>query len=169
MKKISTKQLVIMALMIAMDVVLTRIFSIQTPVIRISFGFLPIAIVAMMYGPISGAIVGALGDIIGASLFATGAYFPGFTLTGLLVGAVYGLFLYKRMEKMPNIIASVLIVTIILQLGLDTLWVHMITGTPYVALLPWRAVRTAAMIPVQIILIKYVARSLINLKIWRPE
>jgi len=154
MRIFSTKQLVTMALMLAMEVVLTRFLSINTPMIRIGFGFLPIAVVAVMYGPIRAALVGALADFIGANMFGTGAYFPGFTLTGFLIGATYGVFMYKRPSKMFNIVASVLIVTIAWQLALDTLWVHIITGTPYVALLPWRIARTVAMIPVQIFSIK---------------
>ena len=160
MRKFGVLQLVIMALMLAMEVVLTRFLSINTPVIRIGFGFLPIAVVAMMYGPVSGAIVGALADFIGANLFGTGAYFPGFTLTGFMVGATYGIFMYKRPGKMFYIVASVLVVTIAWQLAMDTLWVHMITEVSYVALLPWRIARTVVMIPVQIILIKSIARVL---------
>lgn len=160
MRNFGVKQLVIMALMLAMEVVLTRFLSINTPVIRVGFGFLPIAVVAMMYGPVSGAIVGALADFIGANLFGTGAYFPGFTLTGFMVGATYGVFMYKRPGKMFHIVASVLVVTIAWQLAMDTLWVHMITEVSYVALLPWRIARTVVMIPVQIILIKSIARVL---------
>jgi len=160
MRKFGVLQLVIMALMLAMEVVLTRFLSINTPVIRIGFGFLPIAVVAMMYGPISAAIVGALADFIGANLFGTGAYFPGFTLTAFLMGATYGVFMYKRPGKMFYIVASVLVVTIAWQLAMDTLWVHMITEVSYVALLPWRIARTVVMIPVQIILIKSIARVL---------
>jgi len=146
-----------MALMLAMEVVLTRFLSINTPVIRIGFGFLPIAVVAIMYGPISAALVGTLADFIGANMFGTGAYFPGFTLTAFLIGTTYGVFMYKKPGKMFYIVASVLIVTIAWQLATDTLWVSMITGASYVALLPWRIVRSVAMIPVQIILIKAIA------------
>ena len=160
MKNISTKQIVIMALMIAMDIVLTRILSIQTPIIRISFGFLPIVITAVLYGPLSAAIVGTLADFTGASIFSIGAPFPGFTFTAFLTGAVYGLFIYKRPGSTFHIVTAVLIVTVILQLGLDTLWVHMITGSSYIALLPPRALRTVIMIPVQIILIKSLIRML---------
>jgi len=155
LRKFGTKQLVIMALMLAMEIVLTRFLSINTPHVRIGFGFLPIAVVAIMYGPISGAIVGALADFMGANMFGTAAYFPGFTLTGFLLGATYGVFMYKRAGKMFHIVASVLIVTVAWQLFMDTYWLHIIWGTPYFPLMfPWRLVRTAIMIPTQIILIK---------------
>jgi len=164
MKKFNTKQLVVMALMIAMEVVLTRLLSIQTPEIRFSLGFLPIAVTAMMFGPLSAGIVGALADFIGVSLFGTGTPFPGFVLSGFLIGATYGLLMYKRVGQMLYIVIAVLIVTVAIQLALDTLWVHMIIGTPYVVLLPMRAVRSLIMIPVQIILIKSIAHTLRSMK-----
>jgi len=162
MQRFNTKQLVVMGLMIAMEIILSRFLAIQTPTIRIGFGFLAIAVTAMLYGPISAAIVGALADIIGVTFFTGNALFPGFTVTAVLMGLVYGLFMHKRMGKTMPIVIAVLIVTIVLQLGLDTHWVHMLTGTPHIALLPPRVIRTIIMIPVQIILIKVIARVLIS-------
>lgn len=160
MRSFNTKQLVIMALMIAMNVMLARFLSIQTPTIRICFTFLPIAVVAMMYGPISAALVGALADLLGSLLFPVGPYFYGFTVTAFLMGATYGVFMYKRVGKMFYITISVLIVTVIWQLALDTYWLHMLWDVPYVSLLPWRIVRTVIMIPVQVALIKAIAHVL---------
>ena len=45
-------KLVIISLLIALEILLTRIFCIQTPLLRISFGFLPPALTAMLYGPL---------------------------------------------------------------------------------------------------------------------
>ncbi len=53
---------------------------------------MPVFIAAYLYGPIGGAVVGGIADFIGAILFPIGAYFPGFTLTCVITGAVYGLF-----------------------------------------------------------------------------
>ena len=41
-----------------------------------------------------------------------------------------------------------------LQLGLDTLWLVMITGKGYLALLPTRAIKSLVMIPVQVLTIR---------------
>ena len=51
MKNNSVKKLVEISLLIALEVILTRFCSINTATLRIGFGFLPIAIIAMMYGP----------------------------------------------------------------------------------------------------------------------
>ena len=167
MKDSNVKKTVIMALLIALEIVLTRFTSIQTATVRISFGFLPIAIIAMMYGSIYAGIGAAVADIIGVALFPVGAYFPGFTLTAFLTGVVYGAFLHKRAEKLLPICAAALIVTMVLQLGLDTLWIRTITGEAYVALLPLRFIKSLIMAPIQITLIRAAASE--RFGIWRAS
>lgn len=157
MKKPTAKMLAVTALLIAMEVILTRFLSVQTPILRISFGFLPIVLIALIYGPLYAGIGAALADIIGATLFPAGAFFPGFTLTAFLTGLVYGLMLYNRRKSFVHICIAVLTVTIVLQLGLDTLWLSIITGKGYLALLPARIIKTAIMAPVQIICIRMAA------------
>ena len=65
MKNNSVKKLVEISLLIALEVILTRFCSINTATLRIGFGFLPIAIIAMMYGPLSAGVAYALGDLLG--------------------------------------------------------------------------------------------------------
>ena len=95
-KRTNTEKLVITAILIALEVILTRFVGISTPMLRISFGFLPMVIVAMYYGPIWGGGAYALADVLGSLIFPTGAYFPGFTVSACLTGIIYGLFLHKR-------------------------------------------------------------------------
>jgi len=162
-KIITLKEMIILALLIAMEIVLSRFLSISMPTIKISFAFLPIAFAAILFGPIWAGIAGALADFLGAILFPVGAFFPGFTLTALLVGVVYGLFLYKGHSSLTKdilrITIAAFIVTFILQLGLDTLWVSMITGTDYVALIATRVIRSAVMLPIQVVLISLIKAS----------
>ena len=51
-KKSATSRLVIMAFLIAMEIILTRFCSINTPILRIGFGFLPVAMMGIMFGPV---------------------------------------------------------------------------------------------------------------------
>ena len=89
MKKNKSNYLTIIvttALLIALDVILTRFLSIQTQFLRIGFGFLPVAVAGIAYGPFWGAVTGAVGDILGMIIYPPAEYFPGFTLTALLTG-----------------------------------------------------------------------------------
>lgn len=130
--------------------------SIHTPIVRIGFGFLPLALTSILYGPWVGGITAAIADLIGFALFPTGTYFPGFTLTAFLTGFTYGLLFHNKPKSQKRVLLSVLIVCIFLNLGLDTLWLSILIGKGYVVLLPTRIIKTLIMIPVQFIIISLV-------------
>ena len=148
--RLSTQNLVTIALLVAMEVVLSRFLSINAWNIKIGFSFLPIVIGAILMGPVAGGLVGALGDFIGAILFPIGAYFPGFTFTAFLTGLVFGLFLH-RSQSFPRIVGAVLVNQCILSLCLNTLWISMLYGSPYGPLFVTRIVQTVILIAVQIV------------------
>lgn len=151
------RKMVFLALFIALEVVLTRFLSIQTPIVRIGFTFLPIALSSMMFGPWFGGIAAALADILGMMIFPVGgAYFPGFTLTAFLTGTIYGIFLYKKPKNLFRISMAVIVISVIINLGLDTLWLWMITGKAIMVLLPARVIKCLIMIPMQIPMIHVV-------------
>ncbi|WP_455539994.1 folate family ECF transporter S component [Terrisporobacter sp.] len=160
-KKFDVKKLIQISLLIAIEVILTRFCSINTPIVRIGFGFLPIAIIAMMYGPLSAGIAYALGDILGMMLFSSGSFFPGFTLTAFLTGIVYGAFLYNKPKTWPRIIGAVLTVCLVINLGLDTYWLSILMGKGYIALLPTRIIKSVLMIPVQTLIIGIIWKKVV--------
>lgn len=149
-----TRNLVFVALLIALNLVLTRFFAIQTPIVRIGFGFIPIALSAMFFGPSIGGIVAALADILGMIIFPQGAFFPGFTLTAFVGGFIYGTFLYNRSKSWKNILLACIAISIIVNLGLNTLWVSMITGNAFIAIIGPRVVKEIILIPIQTTLIQ---------------
>lgn len=162
----NTKKIVAIALLIALDIVMTRFLSIQTPALRIGFGFLPTAVTGILFGPIFAALAAVLGDLLGFFLFSQGgAYHPGFTITAALTGATYGFFLHKKQDIL-RISIAVPIVTIFWGLGLNTFWLTQLLGQGYLALLPGRAVSAAVMTAVQIALIKIISHML---KVTKPH
>ena len=78
--RFTTEMLVFTGFMIALSVVLSKLVSINISFLRIGFGFLPIAVLAMLYGPYVAAIGYGIADLLGAWLFPTGTFFPGFTV-----------------------------------------------------------------------------------------
>ncbi len=156
------KKLVITGLMIALNILLVRVLSIQTPMVRIDFGFLPLAIVAILYGPIWAGAAGAIGDILGITLMPVGTPFFGFTLTAFLTGACYGLFLHKKEITYKRVILAVLPVSLICQLLLDTYWLKLLMGKSFIALMPLRLVKVGIMFPIQIIMIYLVWHKVIS-------
>lgn len=94
-----TKKIILSGLLLATLIILSRFLSIKTPILVISFSFIPIMISSILLGPKYSCIISALGDLIGALLFPFGAYFVGFTIFQALVGLIYGLFLYNKRRR----------------------------------------------------------------------
>lgn len=92
LKKIfSTQNLVMMAALIAMQIVLARFLSIQvSDTLRISFESIPVILAGMWLGPIPGAIVAVLADFLGTILSGYGTWFPPLVLGPLAVGILSG-------------------------------------------------------------------------------
>jgi ECF transporter S component (folate family) len=154
-----TKKLIVSAQLLALDVVLTRLLAINTPVMKIGLGFAAVALCAVLYGPWWAALVAALGDLVGALLFPTGAFFPGFTLTAACTGLIFGLCLYRRDRSLLwPILAAALNVLLVSYLA-NTAMITYISGTPYTTLLKARAVQLAVMLPVQIVVLSFLHRS----------
>ena len=153
LKKNNTLRLVVMAFMIAISIVLTRFCSINTPIVRIGFGFLPCAIMGIMYGPLWAGAGYAIADILGMVIFPNGAYFPGFTLTAFLTGLVYGFFYRNREVTLKSSILPNAIVSFGLNLILDTVWLMILMGQGFLALLPARIIKCAIMFVIQTVMI----------------
>lgn len=156
--KLDSRTVSLMGVLIAVEIVLSRFASISAWNIRIGFGFVPIVIAAMVYGPIKAGIVGVISDFLGAILFPIGAYFPGFTLTALCAGIIYGILLYKK-ENLLRIVVAVCINQLILSLLLNTFWISVLYGAAYGPLFITRIMQCAILIPVQIVVINAISKT----------
>ena len=157
--RFNTRTLTTLALLTAIEIVLSRFLSFSVWNMKIGFSFVPIVVAAILYGPIAAGTVAALGDFIGAILFPIGTYFPGFTLTAFLSGCVFGLFLHKK-QGWPQIAAAVGINQFILSLFLNTLWISVLYDAPYSPLLLTRIVQCVILTVVEMIGIHFIARAL---------
>lgn len=156
----STQAIVIVGLLMGMDLILSRFIAIQTPITRITFGFLPSALIGIMFGPWTAGIAGALTDIVGTVLFSRGGpFFIGFTLSAFLGSFFYGLFLHKKEVTLWRVIAAVLVNTLFVNLTLNTLWLVLMFEEAWMAILPVRILQNAVVAPVRVALIYFVAKN----------
>ncbi|MBR4020165.1 MAG: folate family ECF transporter S component [Firmicutes bacterium] len=155
--------LVTAGLLIALQIILSRFLSINAWNLKIGFSFTAVFVAAYLYGPVYSAVVAAIADLLGASLFPSGAFFPGFTVTAILSGIVFGVFLYKQQTPV-RIGAAVLIDQLILGLLLNSYWISVLYGSPYVPLLATRAVQCLIMIPVMYFTISALSKLLARSK-----
>ena len=71
----SVRNLVMMALLVAIQIILARYLSIQSETFRISFETIPLALAGMWLGPLSGIIVAFVADLLGTLLSGIGVPF----------------------------------------------------------------------------------------------
>lgn len=155
MKINKTASLTMGGLFAALSIILTRFFSfyILGESIRLGFGSIPILLSGAMLGPIMGFLTGAVADFAGMMIFGSvGPYFPGFTLSAALTGLIPGLIFYKtnRDYKLWKIIVAIIIVSISIDLGLNTLWLKIILKKGFWILLPGRMIARAIMAPIEV-------------------
>jgi len=124
--------------------------------IRIGFGFLPVAVAGILFGPVWAGISYASGDILGMFIFPKNAFFPGFTLSAFLTGLIYGFILHKKQITWKRTITAAILVCGFVNLCLDTYWLTILLGQGVIALLPLRLLRFAIMMPLQGFLIHFV-------------
>ena len=150
------RSLIIGALFLALTLVLGRLSWYITPAVKVTFTFLSIAAVSMLFGPVMGAVVAGLADILGSWLFPVGPYFFGFTLSGIVGGLIYGLLLYKRPVKFWRALTARLLVILLVNIGLNTLWLSIFTKDAFLALMLPRVLKNLALLPVDVVLLSFV-------------
>lgn len=154
----STKMLAVMGVLIALEVVIAHFVTFRpTQTMKLSLDFLPIVIAGAMFGPIPAMIISMLADILGAFIFPVGPYFPGFTVTAALTGLMYGLLLHKK-QSMLNVVIAVAIQQWVLSLLLNTFWLKVLYGMPYLPTLVGRLPQTAILTAAQLIIIPLVIK-----------
>ena len=158
MKKLDTRSVTELGLLVAVEIVLSRFCSINAWDLKIGFSFLPVAVAAMRLGPLEAAVVAAVSDFVGAVLFPIGAYFPGFTLTAFLSGLVFGWLLHRR--RTAGVLAAVLLHQLVLGLLINSFWISVLYSAPYVPLLGTRVLQCAVLAPVEFLTIGILARIL---------
>lgn len=156
-----TTQLVIMGILIATEIILTRFLSINTPFLRIGFGFLPVAVCAILFGPLWAGICYTIGDVIGITLLTTRTPFPGFTLTAFLTGIVYGLLLHNKEVTFTRVLLASTIIALFINLGLDSLWLSILFKKAFWPVMVGRIIKFPLAIIIQTTLIPLVYNKVI--------
>ena len=163
-KELTNLRCIVMTGMLIAVHVLLSIF-VMIPIgenIKISFSFLALASIGMLFGPIPAAIAGGITDILGfmRANKTGGAYHPGFTLVQIMAGFIYGICLYKaeigRFMTIRCAISKILVV-LICNLCLNTYFICALYGTgSFWAMFTSRIIKNAIQLPVDIVLLSIV-------------
>ncbi len=147
------------AMMLALRVVLGYFSNISlsiTPNAKVGFAFLPIALAAMLCGPVAGMIVGGLGDVISFILMPMGGYFFGWTLNGILVGMLYGIFLYENKDKfLLKLILCEFLINFAVEVPLGSLWLMIQYSKAFWIMAGTRALKCIIALPIEVLLVYF--------------
>lgn len=144
-----TKNLVLCGLMAALAIVLSIVASISIgPYVKIGFSGIPNRIVEFLFGPVVGCIFGGALDLLKFMIKPDGPFFFGFTFNVMLAGLIYGCLLYHKPLSIKRIVIAEFLVKLIVNCGLNTLWISTLYGKAFFVLLPMRLLKNVIMLPI---------------------
>ena len=164
----SVPALAMSAMLAALALILNSVATINLgPYIKIGFSGIPNQIVDYLFGPVTGGLFAGILDIVKYFMRPDGGFFFGFTFNAMLAAFIYGLFLYKKPLSLKRMLAAKLVVAVLCNILLGTLWLSMINGKGYLALLPARAVKNLIQWPVDSLIFVLVAKTLEQAGVFR--
>ena len=140
------------AMMIALSIVFCRVLGFPTTGMwRVEIGFLPILIVAILYGPVWSAVSYGLADFIGALIW-TGIN-PFILICKIVFGLLMGLVFYRK-EKIgfPRNVFFFLLVGFVVDIVMMTPIFVFMFGYTWDSALIWRLAAFSVNTPVRIVL-----------------
>ena len=130
-KKTSVRTLTMLALLVAMSIVFSRVLSISTGFVRFNLGSLPVLLAAVVFGPGAGFAVGAV-----AGVLAGYAINPLITLGAGAIGLVAG-FAWQKLSSLSTnlrLAASVLLGHFVGSMVITSLALRLFYGYPWATL-----------------------------------
>lgn len=122
----SVRTLTITGMMMALALVLRHLAIQVTPDVRISFAFLPIIVIAMLYGPVVGAMSSVMVDFLGYII--SDAKIRDYSLllasVQIIAGIIYGILLYRKELEFIRIIFSIVAVVLICDMILTSVIIY---------------------------------------------
>lgn len=157
-----TRVICISAILSALFIVLYSIKLQLAPELRITFTFIPLALSGWLLGPVPAMLVGLIGDLVGCILFPAGPYFPGFTLTQVLSGLIFGLFLFrKNTDKiLLPVLFSKAIISMFLNVGLNALWLSMLYGKVWTIYATSHLIKNILALPIEVVILLLIIKVL---------
>ncbi len=152
---IDTRTLVFMALLIAMQIILSKVVSVDLGFARVTISSLPTILAGLWFGPVAGGLCGMAADILGCLLkgFAINPLITLSTMTwGVIPALMSPLMKGTRIQKTVYLCLSIVCCAISGTLVLTTWGLVLMNGYNLYAILPGRLIQCVTMIPVYCIL-----------------
>lgn len=155
------------AMLTGLGAVVNRFTISFSAVLRLSFAFLTVGVCGMLYGPVLTGLMGVASDLLRYLIVGGGAYFPGFTFNEFLAGFICGLFLYRKPVTLTRVFFTRLTIVVLINLLLTPLWLSVLYGQAFVALLAMRVAKNVILLPVETLLLFVVCKKAGELRLRR--
>ena len=157
----SVPALAMSAMLAALALILNSVATINLgPYIKIGFSGIPNQIVDYLFGPVTGGLFAGILDIVKYFMRPDGGFFFGFTFNAMLAAFIYGCFYYRQKLTLKRVLIAKLVVILIVNVLLNTLWLDMLYGKGFLAILPARALKNLIMWPIDSIIFFTITRLL---------
>ena len=144
-----TSALAVCAMLAALALILNSVASINIgPYVKIGFSGIPNQLMDYLFGPVSGCLFAGVLDLVKFFMKPDGPFFFGFTFNAMLAAFIYGCFYYRRKLTIWRVLAAKFVVILIVNVLLNTLWLDMLYGKGFLAILPMRALKNLIMWPI---------------------
>ena len=147
----NVRTMMYIALLIALQIILTRLFVLDLGPYRISFGSVASILAGLWFGPAAGGVCGFTADILGCFVkgytvnpFITAAAVLWGVIPAIAAGLLKG---RTKKARMAGLCVSIAITGIISSIVLTTAGLVIFLGYHLYAILPGRLVQAAVMIP----------------------
>ena len=150
----NVRVLALSGLVCAMAIVLESMpIYLLGPSLKIYFSYLAVSLGCMCYGPLVGMAVGGVIDSVGFLLAGYGEpYFPGYLITAILSGLIYGVMLYRRKPTVPRLLVTRLIINYGSNVLLGSVWKAMLYGKGYLYYATTGLVKNTLLLPLEVFL-----------------
>ena len=121
--------------------------------LKIYFSFLVISLGCYVYGPAVGILVGFANDTLGFLISSFGEpYFPGYLITAMLSGLIYGTLLYRQRITVLRLVVVRLIINYVSNVLLGSVWKAMLYGKGYYYYFTTGLIKNTTMLPIEVLL-----------------
>ncbi len=166
-KRLSARSIAILGLLMALQLVLGKfpVFGIWS--VRVDFVFLATFIMGWWFGPWWAGLAAVICDLVNTLILGgSGTYFVGFTISAFLGGVIYGVFFYRQNMSWWRVIMATLIIMLVVNVFLNTLWLTILYKTPFWGILPIRILKDLILTPIQVLLVYWLGtnRNMLSLR-----
>ena len=146
------KNMVYIAMLCALNVVLSYFSVPLAPELRLGFSFLTMSVIGYLYGPAVGGICGLILDQVKFLVNPTGDYLLIWSIIEISAGFLYGLVLYKKKPSFARCLVAKFLVSLLCNIILTPLLLTVLYGgglAAFITRISARILKNIILLPIE--------------------